>query len=119
MGGDAFPVWGEGGEDEEAPVREGGLEGRFEGHADDGARGNPDNGLATSEEGGEAFAFHGGVEAADEYAPLVSHGGDGVKGFEDDPAGALRGAEEADFCAGEDFGGACGVDRLGWAVQKF
>ena len=93
--GDALVLRWEWGEDEQTAGIEGGNQLRLQVHSYDGAGGNPDDGLAATEQDAQALPLHDRVEAANENLALVAHPGDGIEGLQDDGAGALRGAEEA------------------------
>lgn len=118
-GGDAFVFRFEGGEDEEAAGFEGGAEFGFEAHSDDGASGDPDDGLLATEEDAQTLPFHRRVESADYGAALVTHGRDRVEGLEDHSTGALRGTEECGFCALQDvrLAGRPDRERIGYPIR--
>ena len=89
----------EGGEDEEAAGFEGGAEFGFKSHADDGAGGDPDDGLLASEEDAQTLPFHRRVESADYGAAFVAHGRDRIEGLENHTSGALGGTEKCGVIA--------------------
>jgi hypothetical protein len=95
--GDAALVRRERGEEKQAPPGKGGFPGGWKAHTVDGAGGADDDGLGATEKEVEGFAFHRGVEAADDDAAGVAEGADEVVGLEDEAAGASGGTEEGEF----------------------
>jgi len=116
--GDALVLWWEWGQDEQTARIEGRNQLRLQVHSDDGAGGNPDDWLAATEQDAKALPFHDGVEAAGENLAFVAHFGDGIEGLEDDGAGALRRAEEADLRLIEWLQWACCPELSGRIAAK-
>ena len=103
---DALVLWWEWGQDEQTAGIEGGNQLRLQVHSCNGAGGNPDDGLSAAKQDAQTLPLHDSVEAANENPALVTHLGDGIKGLQDDGAGALRGAEETGLVL---------IERLQWA----
>ena len=117
-GRDSVLCGGKGREDEQSAIFEGWLEFGLEAHSDDAPGGNPDDGLAATKQDSKALPFHDGVKAADEYLAFVAHPGDGIEGLEDNGAGTLGGAEEANLGTCQQFGGSGGPELNGCAAAK-
>ena len=88
--GDALVLGWEWGQDEQTAGVEGRKQLWLQVHSYDGAGGNPDDGLAATEQDAQALPFHDRVEAAYQNLALVAHLRDGIEGLQDDGAGALR-----------------------------
>lgn len=104
-GGDALSLRRKGRKDQETATVEGGPEFGLEAHAVDVAGGHPENRLATAQQNREALPFHRGMKTAREHSTLFPPGGHEIKRFQDDTAGALRGAEEGGFLPVEQIQG--------------
>ena len=98
-GGDALGLRREGRKNQETACGEGGLEFGLEAHSVDMAGGHPNNRLTAAQQDCEAFPFHRGMKTARERSPFLPPSGHEVKGFQDNAAGALRGAEEGGYLA--------------------